>query len=262
VRSLVCVAVALALAAPLPAAAIPAVEVSFAVRTRDTHLGSGRLTIAARPKAAKAPRQVNLTGKTEALLGVVYAGSLDATSWLDGAGLPVAARWRSELGGKKAMTRARFDGGRVQAQFDRPGQPPFAVDRQVDEVLIDPVAFMPWLMQRKPTPGKKIPLYLYTGMDVCFAELAVGALETVVVDGQARDALPISAELQACRIQRRFTIWVAPKDITPLKMSIHDRLFGTIDFLLQGVRKVELAQAGPDDAPAGPASAGGDKRIR
>lgn len=238
------------LAVPAWASAGKGVEIGFDVSARDTHLGSGKLIIGPKGsdgeagKGAKG-RAVRLLGKTESLLGVLYAGRLDATSWLDGAWLPAEAHWQSELAGKKAHTIARFAGKRVQATFARPGAAAVQVDQTVAATLLDPVALVPWLMAQKPKPGKTLATYLYTGMDVCQVDLHTGPVEAVAVHGQTRDALPLSGETKNCRISRKFTIWLAARDYVPVKMALHDALLGSIDFVLSGVRSVEVAGERP-----------------
>ncbi len=224
------------------------IEITFDVSARDSHLGQGTLVIGPKGTAAQPLRMVTLLGKTTSLLGVIYAGMLDASSWVDAGYVPVEGQWQSQIAGNKARTRAKFAGQRVQAVFARLGKPDVSVDHTVDTPLLDPVALVPWLMHQKPKPGKKLHVHLFTGMDVCQATLEVGALQVLEINGQSRDAVPLSSELQGCRIHRKFTIWLSPKDQLPLKMVIFDKLLGTVDFVLAGAKTVTVQPLPPPSA--------------
>ena len=248
-------AVLLATATGRPALAGPSLglEITFDVSSRDTHLGSGTLTIGVKGGDGARGRTVKLSGKTESLLGVLYQGWLDATSWVDTAWLPVEASWRSELAGKKAHTLAKFNNRRVQAVFARPGVPPVQIDKTVDAVLLDPVALVPWLMQQKPKAGRSWTTHLYTGMDICQVTLRAGPVQAVVVHGVSKDAVPVAGETTNCRISRKFTLWLAPSDQLPLKLVLFDQLLGTIDFDLAQVRRIAVPrQQRPSAQEQGP----------
>ncbi|MBM4341929.1 MAG: DUF3108 domain-containing protein [Deltaproteobacteria bacterium] len=245
------VAFAVPCIAPLPATAAPAprgLEITFDVSSRDTHLGSGKLTIGPKGTDGAKGRTVQLSGKTESLLGVLYQGALDATSWVDASWLPVEAHWKSELAGKKAHTLARFADRRVKAVFSRPGLQPVEVDKAVDTVLLDPVALAPWLMHQKPRAGRSWSTYLYTGMDICKVTLSAGPVAAVQVKGQLRDAVPVSGETTQCRIARKFTLWLQPKDQLPVKLVLYDGVLGTIDFDLAQFKSVDMPKQRPPSA--------------
>lgn len=266
-RLMTVVGVLSALAMPaFAASASKGLEITFDVSARDSHIGQGALLIGPKGNANQPLRAVKLSGKTTSILGILYNGMLEATSWLDAGCLPVQVQWQSKIGGNKALTQGKFDGKHVQAVFSRPGQRDVAVDKTVDDTLLDPVALVPWLMQQKPKPGKKLQTHLYTGMDVCQANLEVGAAESILVAGQSREALPLTAQLQGCRLDRKFTIWLAPRDMMPLKLAIFDKLLGTIDFELAGIKAVAMVAPPPpsslDDGPPLPHQADAADKSR
>ena len=234
------------LLAPAPSlAAKPAkaVQFSFEVRVRDSRIGGGKLLIGPRSgEGRKANRLLQLTGQTEALLGAIYQGVLLAHSWVDGSWLPQVARWDSELAGRKSFTQALLAGGRLIAQFERQGRGTIPQDRMVTGILIDPVSFVPWLMQQKPKAGQTWTTVMFTGPDVCQFDISAKAVESVTVFGKALDALRLEAVFSKCRMQRSVTIWLATRDHSPQRLVLHDRLLGDILFDLEAVEQVPLPE--------------------
>lgn len=243
----------LALLLTLPLAAWPsttlaakpkqALEISFDVRVRDSRIGSGKLLVGPRAgEGRKARRLLQLTGQTESLLGAIYQGALLAHSWVDANWLPQAARWHSQLAGRKAFTQATLVGGRVIAMFEREGRGMIQQDRMVAGVLLDPVALVPWLMQQKAKAGQKWTASLFTGADVCQLDAAAKTVESIQVGGKSIDALRIDVGFSNCRMHRSVTLWLAAVDRSPQRLVLHDRLLGDILFDLAAVEPVPLPE--------------------
>lgn len=223
-----------------------ALEITFEVRVRDSRIGSGKLLVGPRTgEGRKAQRLLQLTGQTEALLGAIYQGVLLAHSWVDASWLPQAARWDSQLAGRKSFTQAVLAGGRVIALFERQGRGMIPQDRMVTGVLLDPVSLVPWLMQQKAKAGQTWTLAMFTGADVCQLDVAVKPVESIQVAGKALDVLKLEAAFSKCRMQRSFTLWLGARDQSPQRLVLHDRILGDIMFDLSAVEQVPLPEVAP-----------------
>ncbi len=223
-----------------------ALEISFDVRVRDSRIGSGKLLVGPRQgDGRKGLRLLQLTGQTESVLGAIYQGALLAHSWVNADWLPQAARWDSQLAGRKAFTQATLAGGRLIAMFERQGRGAIQQDRMTAGILLDPVAMVPWLMQQKAKPGQTWKASLFTGADLCQLDMAAKTVEAIQVSGKAMDALRIEAVLSSCRMQRSVTLWLAMADQSPQRLVLHDRLLGDILFDLVGVEQVPLPEVLP-----------------
>ena len=240
----VLLALALAAVAHSSFAAKPkhALEISFDVRVRDSRIGSGKLLVGPRGEGRKGQRLLQLTGQTESLLGAIYQGALLAHSWVDASWLPQAARWHSQLAGRKAFTQATLAGGRVIAMFEREGRGMIQQDRMAAGVLLDPVALVPWLMQQKAKAGQKWTASMFTGADLCQLDMAAKTVESIQVGGKSLDALRIDVGFSSCRMQRSVTLWLAAADQSPQRLVLHDRLLGDILFDLAAVEQVPLPE--------------------
>lgn len=242
-----------AVAAPKPKQGI---EISFEVRARDTRIGSGKLLVG--PKSgsgAKAQRILQLTGRTESLLGALYQGELLAYSWVDPQWLPQSARWNSVWAGRKGYVQALLGGGRVRSLFEREGRGSRQQDVQVLGFVLDPVSLVPWIMQQRPKPGLAWTALFFTGSDLCKLDIRAQNMETlrqVQPDGATKEtqALRFEAGLSNCRIQRSVTAWTAVADQQPLRVVMHDHLLGDVYMDQTGTAQVPMpAQPSPPKEP-------------
>lgn len=218
----------------------------YEVRARDSRLGVARITVG--PKQTLGKRQVRavtIVGNSEDLVGILYAGSSNATTWVDSGWLPTEAHWKSTLGQKASETEAVYGPHRVQATFARPGKPVYKVDQATDRAPQDLVSFMPWLMQQKVKPGFRVTIPVYTGMDVCDIEATARPVESVSVPLGKRLAIPVDIVFKRCRVSRSFTAWLDVGDFTPHRMTVPHPVLGNIDVQLVSVQPFAAAPVYP-----------------
>lgn len=239
-RCLLLIATAGLLARSPDAGARPhSLELRFDVHVRDSVVAKGRMLVGPRAPGHKSVRAVTIEGHSEDLAGVLYAGSSQATSWLDGEWKPVAARWSSEFLRRKSQTQATYEGKHITADFMRAGKGDVHVDRELDERAHDLVSLVPWLVQQRVKPGQQLGGMIYVGADVCRVHLVVATAESVTVPAGTRQGLPVAVTVDQCRIKRGFTLWLDGKDWTPLKMRVTETVVGPVELVLTGTSQVQ-----------------------
>jgi hypothetical protein len=216
-------------------------ELRFDVHVRESVVAKGRMLVGPRSAGRKSVRAVTIEGHSEDLAGVLYAGSSQATSWLDAEWKPVAARWSSEFLRRKSQTQATYEGKHITADFARAGKGGVHVDRELDERAHDLVSLVPWLVQQKVKAGQQLDGTIYVGADVCHVHLTVAAVESVTVPAGTRPGLPIAVTVEQCRVKRAFTLWLDGKDWTPLKIRVAETVVGAVELVLTGVSQVDVA---------------------
>jgi hypothetical protein len=214
-------------------------ELRYELRALGAAAGEATLVVGPPEDFASARlRPVRIDARTGGLAATFLKAASKATTWVDGAWLPVRSRWDQQVDGEARVYRIKYGPEGVLGEEDRDGKPFARHDHHTRRHPLDLVSLFAWVAAQPLAAGTRLSVPVFDGRRLFDVTLEAGAEAELILPIGQRRARPLKVDIRRGRFHREAELWVSTgRDPAPLKMVFRYGVIGTVEALLASERR-------------------------